>query len=90
MVAEAGQQVENLGRLRAGGDVAGEHDVVGGADVWFGEHCLQGRQDSVTPSYPAVVICGPSLVTPEAGAPGRSDIVSVVWCLSGNTEEFTR
>lgn len=46
-VAEAGQQVENLGRLWAGGDVAGEHDEICGADVWFGEHCLQGRQDSV-------------------------------------------
>ncbi|GAA3121907.1 hypothetical protein GCM10020254_81480 [Streptomyces goshikiensis] len=46
-VAETGQQVENLGGLRAGADVAGEHDVFGGADVWFGEYCLQGRQDSV-------------------------------------------
>ncbi|GGZ57670.1 hypothetical protein GCM10010301_32920 [Streptomyces plicatus] len=31
-VAEAGQQGENLSRLRARGDIAREHDVVGGAD----------------------------------------------------------
>ncbi|KJY34612.1 hypothetical protein VR44_11605 [Streptomyces katrae] len=46
-VAEAGQQVEDLGGLRAGGDVAGQHDAIGGAEVWFGEYCFQGRQDSV-------------------------------------------
>ncbi|GAA3311010.1 hypothetical protein GCM10020295_79620 [Streptomyces cinereospinus] len=46
-VAETDQQVEDLGRLRAGGDVAGQHDAIGGAYFWFGEHGLQGGQDSV-------------------------------------------
>lgn len=42
-VAETGQPVENLGRLWACGDVAGEHDAIGSAHLWFGEHRLQGR-----------------------------------------------
>jgi hypothetical protein len=46
-VAERGQSVEDLGRLRTGGDVAGEHDAIGGTHLWFGEHGLQGGQDSV-------------------------------------------
>lgn len=40
-VAGLGQRAEHLDRLRAGRDVSGDHDPVGGADIGLGEHGLQ-------------------------------------------------
>ena len=46
-VSKGSQQVQYLDWLRAGCDVAGEHDTVRRTHLWFGEHCLQSGQDSV-------------------------------------------
>ena len=46
-VAEAEQPVERLRRLGSGGDVAGEDDEFGVADVRFGQHRVERREDGV-------------------------------------------
>ena len=46
-VAERGQRVERLDRLRAGREVAGEHDAVGRPDRRLGEHRFQRRQHAM-------------------------------------------
>lgn len=46
-VAEVDQAVEHLDGLRAGRDVAGEDQAVGGCDVGLGEHGIERREHAM-------------------------------------------
>ena len=46
-IAEAEQPVEGLRRLRPGGDVAGQDDAFGVADVRLGQHRVERREHGV-------------------------------------------
>lgn len=46
-VAQSRQQIQHLGRLWARGDVADDHDALGGGDFRFDEHSLQCRKGAM-------------------------------------------